>query len=70
MFDTQAMATAWVITPNQPFWALALSSDGRHLYASVPDTNEIMVIDTGTHRTMRTFAVGGKPFLLFSVKAP
>lgn len=70
VFDTQAMATAWVITPNHPFWALALSSDGRQLYASVSDSNEIMVIDTTTHRTVRTLAVGGKPFLLFSVKAP
>jgi DNA-binding beta-propeller fold protein YncE len=70
VFDTQTMSLANIITPVGPFWGLALSSDGRQLYASQPDLQNVLVIDTETHRTVRTLAVGGKPSILFSVKAP
>jgi hypothetical protein len=54
------MGLAKIITPVQPFRALALSSDERRLYASVPDTNAIIVIDTGTQRTVRRSASLGQ----------
>jgi YVTN family beta-propeller protein len=70
VFDTQAMSMAHIITPVGPFWGLALSSDGRRLYASQPDLQNILVIDTGTRRTIRTIAVGTKPSIIFAAKAP
>ena len=70
VFDTQSMSMANIITPVGPFWGLTLSSDGRRLYASQPDLQNIMVIDTGTRRTIRTLAVGAKPSILFAVKSP
>ncbi len=70
VFDTQAMTMANIITPVGPFWGLALSSDGRRLYASQADLQNIMVIDTGTRQAIRTLAVGAKPSILFAVKAP
>ena len=70
VFDTQSMSMTNVITPVGPFWGLALSSDGQRLYASQPDLKNIMVIDTGTRRTIRTLAVGAKTSILFAVKAP
>ena len=70
VFDTQAMSLANIITPVGPFWGLALSSDGRRLYASQSDLKNIMVIDTGTRQTIRILAVGAKPSILFTVKAP
>jgi hypothetical protein len=59
-----------ITTPAGPLWGLALISDGQRLYASQPDPQNIMVIDTGTRRTVRTLAVGAKPDILFAVKAP
>ena len=50
VFDTQTMGMTTIITPVCPFWALALSSDGRLLYASQPDLKSIMIIDTQTRR--------------------
>ena len=70
VLDTRTMGITKIITPVQPFRALALSSDGTRLYASVPDTNEIIVIDTDTQRTVRRIGVGAKPFILLAVKAP
>ena len=70
VFDTQVMSVANIITPAGPFWGLALSSDGRSLYASQPDRKSILVIDTQTGRTVRTLGVGAKPSVLFAVKAP
>jgi len=67
--DTQAMSMASVITPVGPFSGLALSADGRRLYASQSDLHSIMVIDTETRR-IRTVVVGAKPSILFVVKAP
>jgi WD40 repeat protein len=70
VFDTQAMNMANVITPAGPFWGLALSSDGRWLYASHADLQSIMVIDTATRQTIRTLPIGGKPSILFVAKTP
>jgi hypothetical protein len=70
VFDTQAMSMANVITPAGPFSGLALSSDGRRLYASQSDLQSIMVIDTETRQTIRTLAVGAKTSILFVAKAP
>ncbi|MBZ5593760.1 MAG: hypothetical protein LAP39_16090 [Acidobacteriia bacterium] len=69
VFDTQTMSTANVITPVGPFWGLALSPNGRRLYASQPDLHSILVIDTETHRTVRVIGVGAKPSILFTAKA-
>jgi len=41
---------------------------GRRLYASQPDLQNILAIDTGTRRTVRTLAVETKPSVLFAVK--
>ena len=46
---------------------MLMSSDGWRLYASVPDTNEIMVIDTAKHRTVRTLALSLVPLLTLAV---
>jgi len=70
VFDTHTMSLASVITPVGPFWGLALSSDGRQLYASQHELQNIMVIDTGTRRTVRILGVGAKPSILLAVKAP
>ena len=70
VFDTQAMSRATVITPSGPFSGLALSSDGRWLYASQPDLKSIMVIDTDTRQTVKMISVGAKPSIIFTVKAP
>jgi DNA-binding beta-propeller fold protein YncE len=70
VFDTQSMSMANIITPAGPFWGLALSSDGRRLYASQPDLQNIMVIDTVTRQTIRTLAVGARPSIIFVVKTP
>jgi len=70
VFDTQAMSMTSVITPAGPFSGLALSSDGRRLYASQSDLQPIMVIDTETRRTIRTLAVGAQPSILFVAKTP
>jgi hypothetical protein len=70
VFDTQTMSMATVITPDGPFWGLALSSDGRQLYASQDDLQNIMVIDTATRRTARVIDVGAKPSILLAVNAP
>ena len=70
VFDTQAMSRATVITPSGPFSGLALSSDGRRLYASQPDLKNIMVIDTDTRQTVKIISLGAKPSIIFTVKAP
>jgi DNA-binding beta-propeller fold protein YncE len=70
VFDAQAMSMANVITPDRPFSALALSSDGKWLYASQSDLQSILVIDTETRQTIRTLAAGGKPSILFVAKQP
>ena len=70
VFDTQSMSKVSVITPPAPFWGLALSADGRQLYASQPDMQSLMVIDTGTHRCVRVIPLGAKPSVLFAIKAP
>jgi hypothetical protein len=70
VFDTQAMSRATVITPSGPFSGLALSSDGRWLYASQPDLKSIMVIDTDTRQTVKMISVGAKPSIIFAVKSP
>jgi DNA-binding beta-propeller fold protein YncE len=70
VFDTQTMSLATVITPAGPFWGLVLSADGRQLYASQPDLQNIMVIDTATRQTVRIIGVGAKPSILLAVKAP
>ena len=70
VFDTQTMSMANIITPAGPFWGLALSSDGPQLYASQPDLQNIMVIDTATRRTVRVIGVGARPSILLAVKAP
>ena len=70
VFDTQTMSMASIITPVGPFWGLALSSDGRQLYASQHDGQNIMVIDTATRRTVRIIGVGATPSILLAVKAP
>jgi len=69
VFDTQTMSMAGVITPIGPFLGLALSPDGRRLYASQHDLRNILVIETETHRTVRVLGVGGKPSVLIGVKA-
>jgi DNA-binding beta-propeller fold protein YncE len=69
-FDTHAMQMKNVITPTGPFWGLALSLDGRSLYASQPELNSILVIDTETRRTTRTLAVAGRPAIVFAGRAP
>ena len=69
VFDTQSMSMANIITPVSPFWGLALSSDGRRLYASQPELRNIMAIDTGT-RTIRVLPLGAKPSILVTVNAP
>ena len=70
VFDTQTMSLANVITPGGPFWGLTLSPDGRRLYASQPDMQQIMVIDPETRRTIGTLSVGAKPSIVLAVKAP
>ena len=70
VFDTQAMSMTNVITPPGPFWGLALSSDGRWLYASQHNLQNILVIDTGTRQAVRKLAIGAKPSIIFSAKAP
>ena len=70
VFDTQSMSLANIITPAGPFWGLALSSDGRQLYACQRDPQNILVIDTVTRRTVRILGVGAKPSILLAVKAP
>jgi len=69
-FDTHAMQMTNVITPPGPFWGLALSSNGRWLYASQPELNSILVIDTETRRTTRTLAVAGRPAIVFVGPTP
>jgi DNA-binding beta-propeller fold protein YncE len=70
VFDTQTMSMANIITPVGPFLGLALSSDGRHLYASQQDLKSIMVIDTETRRVNRMLEVPGKASIMIAVKAP
>jgi len=70
VFDTQTMGMTTIITPVCPFWGLALSSDGRLLYASQPDLKSIMIIDTQTRRTIRKLAIAGKPSSVLVAKAP
>jgi len=70
VFDTQTMTAANVITPAGPFSGLALSSDGRRLYASQSEVQQIMVIDTETRQTICTLKVGAKPSIFFVAKAP
>jgi DNA-binding beta-propeller fold protein YncE len=68
VFDTQTMSRVTVITPSGPFQGLALSSDGRRLYASQPDLKNIMVIDTDTRQTVKIISVGAKPSIIFTAK--
>jgi VCBS repeat-containing protein len=69
VLDTESMSMTSIITPAGPFRALALSSEGRWLYASQPDMQNIAAIDTGTRRTVRMLAVSAKPSILFSAKS-
>jgi DNA-binding beta-propeller fold protein YncE len=70
VFDTQTMGMTNIITPAGPFWGLALSSDGRWLYASQPDLKSILIIDTETRQTVRKLAIAGKPSIVLAAKAP
>jgi DNA-binding beta-propeller fold protein YncE len=70
VFDAQARKITNVITPVTPFWGLALSSDGKWLYASQPERNSISVIDTAAGRISRMLAVAGKPSIVFAIKRP
>jgi hypothetical protein len=70
VFDTQSMSRASIIAPVGPFWGLALSSDGRRLYASQQDLQNIMIIDTAKRQAIRVIPIGAKPSILLAVKAP
>jgi DNA-binding beta-propeller fold protein YncE len=69
VFDTQAMRTAGVITPPCAFDGLALSPDGRRLYASQHEQRKILVIDAQTHKCVRMIRLGAKPSIILSAKA-
>ncbi len=70
VFDTEGMNVVATITPRQPYWSLTLSSDGKELYATMPDANSIAVIDTTTHDQVRALTIGTRPSFIQVARAP
>lgn len=70
VFDTETMSEVATITPRQPFWSLTLSSDGKELYATMPNANSIVVIDATTHDQVRTLTIGTRPSFVQVAQAP
>jgi DNA-binding beta-propeller fold protein YncE len=49
---------------SRPFWSLAISHDGRYLYAVSPQTQSLLVMDTNTYQEIRTIgSLGRSPVL-------
>jgi YVTN family beta-propeller protein len=67
--DTTQLKTLRTIQLSRPFWSLAMSLDGKQLYAIQPETRSLTVVETSTGRESAVVTgVGASPAL--SLVAP
>jgi hypothetical protein len=61
------LATRATLSTSAPFFSLAMSSDGSHLYAVSPERSTVTVIDPVNMRELRHFSVGQRPIFVLAV---
>jgi YVTN family beta-propeller protein len=60
-----ALNRVGTITLGHPFFSMAMSKDGRRLYAISPEQASVTVVDTATQRVVRTiYGIGTSPTLV------
>ena len=64
VFDTTTWRQLGRIQTSVPFWSMAISKDGKLIYALAPEQHRILVIDTATLQERRTIDVGRTPSLV------
>ena len=55
------------VQTSGPFWSMALSKDGKLIYALAPEQHRVLVVDTATLQRVRTIEVGRTPSLALVV---
>ena len=61
VFDTESLRLVSSFNPDDEIWSLAMSGDGRRLYASAPKAKKVVVFDATTFEVIKSFAVGSSP---------
>lgn len=62
VFDAASHEPLATIPVGQRVWGLALTPDGKKLYAANSLSNEVSVIDTATDRVVKTLKAGDGPW--------
>jgi YVTN family beta-propeller protein len=60
--DTDTLRVTTVIPTGPRTWWMALTPDGRHLYATVGRAGEVAVIDTQSSTVLRRITAGALPW--------
>jgi DNA-binding beta-propeller fold protein YncE len=69
VLDQRTFESLAVINPSRSFYSLALSKDGRRLFAIDTEGASLLVVDTGSYREIRTLrGLGVTP--AFAIAAP
>jgi len=64
VYDTNTWAKVGTVRTKMLFWNAVVSTDGKWLYATVPQKHGILVIDTAKRHQSGWLKVGGAPALL------
>jgi DNA-binding beta-propeller fold protein YncE len=63
VFDTSSWRQIGSIKTSVPFWSASISSDGKFVYAAVPEEHRVLVIDATKLHEISTISVGQVPAL-------
>jgi DNA-binding beta-propeller fold protein YncE len=63
IFDTATWKQLGNIRTSVPFWSAAAGTDGKSVYALVPEQHALLVIDSKTLKETHTISVGRNPSL-------
>ena len=62
VFDTETYEPLATVPVGRRCWGLALTADGRKLYAANGLSNDVSVIDTDSLRVVKTIPAGDGPW--------
>jgi len=64
VLDTVSRRVVARIPVGQGPHGIAFTADGKHVYVTNSDSNDVSVIDIATHKVIETIAVGKAPACL------
>jgi YVTN family beta-propeller protein len=62
VFDAECFQVLATIPTGQRVWGLAVTPDGKKVYAANSLSNDVSVIDTATNRVVKTVKGGDGPW--------